>query len=69
MKYGTYRQICALLRHYFEILFTPEGMIGLYFGYWWMNMMTMKTCWICNRGLVKKDPDDPKNPPDGNCPG
>ena len=52
-----------------EIIFTPEGMIGLYFGYWWMNMMTMKTCWICNRGLVKKDPDDPKNPPDGDCPG
>ena len=38
-----------------KVLIVPEGFIGIAFGFWWMNMMTMKTCYICNLGLVPKD--------------
>ena len=53
--YNAYRQLCATMRKIIEVLIVPEGFIGIAFGFWWMNMMTMKTCYICNLGLVPKD--------------
>ena len=53
--YNAYRQLCATMRKIIEVLIVPEGFIGIAFCFWLMNMMTMKTCYICNLGLVPKD--------------
>lgn len=63
--YNTYRQVCAFWRHFSEIMLVPEGIIGIVFGFWWMNMMTMKTCFICSKEMPRANdpPDDSKGCP------
>lgn len=61
--YGLYRPLCATARHLSEVLLVPEAIIGIIFGYWWMNLMTMKTCFICGNGLIDGNGDG-----DGDCP-
>ena len=63
--YNTYRQVCAFWRHFSEIMLVPEGIIGIAFGFWWMNMMTMKTCFICSKEMPRAA-DPPAN--DKGCP-
>lgn len=58
--YNTYRQVCAFWRHFSEIMLVPEGIIGIMFGFWWMNMMTMKTCFICSKEMPRAN-DPPEN--------
>ena len=51
--------MCTLVRHYFEIVWTPEAITGVFFGFWWMNMMTMKTCYKCNMPASQFGSDPP----------
>lgn len=63
--YGTYRVACAFWRHFSEVMLVPEGLIGIVFGFWWMNMMTMKTCFICGNGIPRasKEKEEEKGCP------